>query len=120
MWKNLKIMKPRRALKHSLFRLSAAKCLFFGCSFGDCLYFLIARVHSNVFSHHQQTCGFFHMKGFVMNLQPSEAEAGFDMRVPPTADPVALQERIDKEWAPKSRNMTYTVSIRLLCASNIL
>jgi cytoskeletal protein RodZ len=59
------------------------------------------------------------MKGFVMNLQPSEAEAGFDMRVPPTADPVALQERIDKEWAPKSRNMTYTVSIRLLCPSNI-
>ena len=46
-----------------------------------------------------------------MNLQPSEAEAGFDMRVPPMADPVALQERIDKEWAPKSRNMTYQASV---------
>lgn len=45
--------------------------------------------------------------GFVMNLQPSEAEAGFDMRVAPLADPLALEERLEKEWAPASRNMTY-------------
>lgn len=45
--------------------------------------------------------------GFVMNLQPSEAEAGFDIRVPPTADPVALERRIAEEWAPVSRNMSY-------------
>lgn len=45
--------------------------------------------------------------GFVMNLQPSEAEAGFDMRVSPFTDPQALVDRIAKEWAPTSRNMTY-------------
>ncbi|CAI9095757.1 OLC1v1031763C2 [Oldenlandia corymbosa var. corymbosa] len=45
--------------------------------------------------------------GFVMNLQPSEAVAGFDIRVPPTADPLALERRIAEEWAPSSRNMTF-------------
>ncbi|GLT29248.1 hypothetical protein SLA2020_041250 [Shorea laevis] len=45
--------------------------------------------------------------GFVMNLQPSEAEAGFDIRVPPTADPQSLEKRIAEEWAPASRNMTF-------------
>ncbi|KAL7237238.1 hypothetical protein ACSBR2_003514 [Camellia fascicularis] len=45
--------------------------------------------------------------GFVMNLQPSEAEAGFDIRVPPTADPASLERRIAEEWAPASRNMTF-------------
>ncbi|XP_044489582.1 aminoacylase-1 isoform X2 [Mangifera indica] len=45
--------------------------------------------------------------GFVMNLQPSEAEAGFDIRVPPTADAEALERRIAEEWAPASRNMTF-------------
>ncbi|RDX75924.1 Aminoacylase-1, partial [Mucuna pruriens] len=46
--------------------------------------------------------------GFVMNLQPSEAEAGFDIRVPPTADPESLEKRIAEEWAPSSRNMSFT------------
>uniref|UniRef100_A0A803MDF3 Retroviral polymerase SH3-like domain-containing protein n=1 Tax=Chenopodium quinoa TaxID=63459 RepID=A0A803MDF3_CHEQI len=45
--------------------------------------------------------------GFVMNLQPSEAEAGFDIRVPPTADQEALVRRIAEEWAPASHNMTF-------------
>ncbi|KAI6693635.1 hypothetical protein NL676_021345 [Syzygium grande] len=45
--------------------------------------------------------------GFVMNLQPSEAEAGFDVRIPPTADPKALMKRLAEEWAPITRNMTY-------------
>ncbi|KAK4261891.1 hypothetical protein QN277_004827 [Acacia crassicarpa] len=45
--------------------------------------------------------------GFVMNLQPSEAEAGFDIRVPPIADPESLERRIAEEWAPASRNMTF-------------
>ncbi|KAL2928282.1 Aminoacylase-1 [Bienertia sinuspersici] len=45
--------------------------------------------------------------GFVMNLQPSEAEAGFDLRVPPTADLKSLEKRISEEWAPASRNMTF-------------
>ncbi|KAL3539143.1 hypothetical protein ACH5RR_002509 [Cinchona calisaya] len=45
--------------------------------------------------------------GFVMNLQPSEAQAGFDIRVPPTADPSSLERRIAEEWAPSSRNMTF-------------
>lgn len=45
--------------------------------------------------------------GFVMNLQPSEAEAGFDVRIPPTADQHALEKRIAEEWAPAARNMTF-------------
>ncbi|MCO5582759.1 hypothetical protein L7F22_036658 [Adiantum nelumboides] len=45
--------------------------------------------------------------GFVMNLQPSEAEAGFDMRVSPLTDPSGLEDRLRTEWAPASRNMTY-------------
>ncbi|XP_058752063.1 uncharacterized protein LOC131625184 [Vicia villosa] len=46
--------------------------------------------------------------GFVMNLQPSEAEAGFDIRVPPTADTESLERRISEEWAPTWRNMSFT------------
>ncbi|EXB40434.1 hypothetical protein L484_013737 [Morus notabilis] len=45
--------------------------------------------------------------GFVMNLQPSEAEAGFDVRVSPNADPKSLEKRIAEEWAPASRNMAF-------------
>lgn len=45
--------------------------------------------------------------GFVMNLQPSEAEAGFDIRVPPTSNQESLEKRIAEEWAPASRNMTF-------------
>lgn len=44
-----------------------------------------------------------------MNLQPSEAQAGFDIRVPPTADQASLEQRIADEWAPTSRNMTFEV-----------
>lgn len=44
-----------------------------------------------------------------MNLQPSEAEVGLDIRVPPSADPQALERRIAEEWAPSSRNLTYEV-----------
>ncbi|KAK7268323.1 hypothetical protein RIF29_21021 [Crotalaria pallida] len=40
--------------------------------------------------------------GFVMNLQPSEAEAGFHIRMPPTADQESLERRIAEEWAPIS------------------
>ncbi|KAG0583273.1 hypothetical protein M758_3G124100 [Ceratodon purpureus] len=46
--------------------------------------------------------------GFVMNLQPSEAEAGFDIRIPPLGDVDDLQRRIDEDWAPASRNFTYS------------
>ncbi|CAJ2638333.1 unnamed protein product [Trifolium pratense] len=42
-----------------------------------------------------------------MNLQPSEAEAGFDIRVPPTADTESLERRIAEEWAPSWRNMSF-------------
>ncbi|CAK9224891.1 unnamed protein product [Sphagnum troendelagicum] len=48
--------------------------------------------------------------GFVMNLQPSEAEAGFDIRVAPWEDVNELQRVIHEEWAPASRNLTYTFS----------
>ncbi|KAJ9673659.1 hypothetical protein PVL29_023301 [Vitis rotundifolia] len=47
--------------------------------------------------------------GFVMNMQPSEAEAGFDVRLPPTADPDLVKIRIAEEWAPAIRNMTYQI-----------
>ncbi|KAJ7942614.1 aminoacylase-1 [Quillaja saponaria] len=48
--------------------------------------------------------------GFVMNLKPSEAEAGFDIRIPPIADSESLERRIIEEWAPASRNMTYSLN----------
>ncbi|OWM90166.1 aminoacylase-1 [Punica granatum] len=48
--------------------------------------------------------------GFVMNMQPSEAEAGFDCRLPPTADPDLLKKRIAEEWAPDIRKMTYRIT----------
>ncbi|KAK6916833.1 Peptidase M20, dimerization domain [Dillenia turbinata] len=51
--------------------------------------------------------------GFVMNLQPSEAEAGFDIRVPPAADESALERRISEEWAPFSRNMSFEFKQRV-------
>lgn len=44
-----------------------------------------------------------------MNMQPSEAEAGFDVRLPPTADPELFRKKIADEWAPLTRNMTYKV-----------
>ncbi|OAO98298.1 AQI [Arabidopsis thaliana] len=47
--------------------------------------------------------------GFVMNLQPSEAEAGFDIRVPPSVDAEALERRLVEEWAPAARNMSFEV-----------
>ncbi|XP_011027701.1 PREDICTED: aminoacylase-1-like [Populus euphratica] len=47
--------------------------------------------------------------GYVMNMQPSEAEAGFDLRLPPTADPDLVKKRIAEEWAPAVRNMTYEI-----------
>lgn len=50
--------------------------------------------------------------GFVMNMQPSEAEAGFDVRLPPTADPDLLRKRILEEWAPATRNMTFELMQR--------
>ncbi|KAL2317784.1 hypothetical protein Fmac_031660 [Flemingia macrophylla] len=45
--------------------------------------------------------------GFVMNVQPSEAEAGFDLRLTPTTDPEEMRRRIAAEWAPAVRNMSY-------------
>eukprot|EP00252_Welwitschia_mirabilis_P014451 TRINITY_DN3174_c0_g1_i2.p1 TRINITY_DN3174_c0_g1~~TRINITY_DN3174_c0_g1_i2.p1 ORF type:complete len:418 (+),score=62.69 TRINITY_DN3174_c0_g1_i2:91-1344(+) len=45
--------------------------------------------------------------GFVMNLQPSQAEAGFDIRVSPNANVELLELRISEEWAPASRNMSF-------------
>ncbi|KAF2543200.1 hypothetical protein F2Q68_00028529 [Brassica cretica] len=41
-----------------------------------------------------------------MNLQPSEAEAGFDIRIPPSVDSEALERRLVEEWAPAARNMS--------------
>ncbi|KAB1205342.1 Aminoacylase-1 [Morella rubra] len=48
--------------------------------------------------------------GFVMNMQPSEAEAGFNIRLPPAADPDLVKRRIAEEWAPARWNMTYQIS----------
>ncbi|BBN12274.1 aminoacylase [Marchantia polymorpha subsp. ruderalis] len=44
--------------------------------------------------------------GFVMNMQPSQAEAGFDMRLPPEVDADALEKLITEEWAPASHNLS--------------
>ncbi|GAA0167288.1 hypothetical protein LIER_22256 [Lithospermum erythrorhizon] len=49
-------------------------------------------------------------EGFVMNMQPSEAEAGFDVRMPPTADPELVRRKISQEWAPAWRNMSYQIT----------
>lgn len=49
------------------------------------------------------------LQGFAMNLQPSEAEAGFDLRLTPNADPDEMRRRIAQEWAPATRNMSYEV-----------
>ncbi|KAJ7959118.1 aminoacylase-1-like [Quillaja saponaria] len=55
------------------------------------------------------TAGIPSPTGFVMNVQPSDAEAGFDLRLPPTADPDQMRKRIAEEWAPAIRNMTYEI-----------
>jgi hypothetical protein len=47
---------------------------------------------------------------FVRNMQPPEAEAGFDVWVPPFTDMPAFERRIAEEWAPSCRNLTYKVS----------
>ncbi|KAL9262180.1 Aminoacylase-1-like protein [Drosera capensis] len=47
--------------------------------------------------------------GFVMNMQPSEAEAGFDVQMPPTADLDVMKKWIAEEWVPASGNMTYQI-----------
>ncbi|RWW28574.1 hypothetical protein GW17_00006941 [Ensete ventricosum] len=57
--------------------------------------------------------------GFVMNMQPSEAEVGFDVRLPPTTDLSVLKRRIDEEWAPNIKNMTYQVRMSLLHCNGI-
>lgn len=50
-------------------------------------------------------------EGFVMNVQPSEAEAGFDIRVPPSVNMQELETtHIQTKWAPASRNLTYTLT----------
>ncbi|XP_074304599.1 uncharacterized protein LOC141639346 isoform X2 [Silene latifolia] len=51
-------------------------------------------------------------QGYAMNMQPSEAEAGFDIRIPPTVDPELIRKRIIEEWAPASRNMTYQIVVK--------
>ncbi|KAL5546939.1 hypothetical protein UlMin_006626 [Ulmus minor] len=48
--------------------------------------------------------------GFMMNMQPSEAEAGFNVRLPPTADPDLVRRRIEEEWAPAARNMSFQMN----------
>lgn len=53
-----------------------------------------------------------------MNMQPSEAEAGFDVRLPPTTDSDMLKRRIAEEWAPAIRNMTYEVIMLIFVYSN--
>lgn len=44
-----------------------------------------------------------------MNLQPSEAEVGIDIRIPPSVHTEALEKRLAEEWAPSSRNLTFEV-----------
>lgn len=60
--------------------------------------------------------GMFGEQGHFINMQPSEAEAGFDIRIPPFADTQSLERRIAEEWAPAYRNLTYKVSTYLAWA----
>ncbi|KAK7385211.1 hypothetical protein VNO78_30924 [Psophocarpus tetragonolobus] len=53
--------------------------------------------------------GLVSQDGFAMNVQPSEAEAGFDLRLTPTTDPEEMRRRIAEEWAPAVRNMSYEI-----------
>jgi hypothetical protein len=48
-------------------------------------------------------------QGFIMNVQPFEAEAGFDLRIHPGADISFIEKLISEQWAPRSRNMSYKV-----------
>ncbi|CAM0913851.1 unnamed protein product [Alopecurus aequalis] len=50
--------------------------------------------------------------GFVMNMQPSEAEVGFDLRLPPTEDVEQIMRRIKEEWAPAHKNLTYQLTLK--------
>lgn len=45
-----------------------------------------------------------------MNMQPSEAEVGFDLRLPPTEDIEQIKRRVEEEWAPSHKNLTYEVN----------
>ncbi|KAF6146634.1 hypothetical protein GIB67_008920, partial [Kingdonia uniflora] len=54
------------------------------------------------------------LTGFIMNMQPSEAEAGFDVLLPPTTDPDLLRRKIADEWASASRNMAYQGRISVI------
>lgn len=49
-----------------------------------------------------------------MNVQPSEGEVGYDVRVPPTVNIEFLRKRLDEEWAPVIRNLTYEVEFYIL------
>lgn len=44
-----------------------------------------------------------------MNLQPSAAEAGFDIRLPTFVDGEEIERLVKEEWAPASSNFTYEV-----------
>lgn len=77
-------------------------------------YFIIMKVIYLLYNLKHASFPLSVYQGFVMNLQPSEAQAGFDIRVPPTADPESLERRIAEEWAPASRNMTFEVVLHSL------
>lgn len=55
-----------------------------------------------------------------MNMQPSEAEAGFNIRIPPTVDPDLVRKRIAEEWAPEARNLTYQVHLAMFISTDIV
>lgn len=56
--------------------------------------------------------------GFVMNLQPSEAQVGLDIRIPPNDYTEALERRLAEEWAPSSRNLTFEFKQRASVLDN--
>ncbi|XP_078444441.1 uncharacterized protein LOC144713661 [Wolffia australiana] len=47
--------------------------------------------------------------GFSMNMQPSEAEVGYDVRIPPTEHPDTIRKRIQEELVPASKNLTFQI-----------
>lgn len=50
------------------------------------------------------------MQGYVSNIQPGTAIAGFDIRLAVNENSTALLERVVNDWAPASRNVTHDVN----------
>ena len=70
---------------------------------GDVVSVNLAYLRGGVAADQSAPCG---DAKFVMNLQPAAAEAGFDIRIPPTVDLAHMEARLRTEFAPPSLNLS--------------